>query len=162
MKQTPTHPDSTETLARTPHMEDLQALTEKKVDLLGRFSHATREINSALDQEEFGRVPISIKKRQDVINRVNILDKKIEQAIFVLRMECLSGSDQEEVEDSLKRIEDIVSLLVADEQECLSRVRAQYDAAKASILDMQAKRKVTQGYQHKGLRVPRFVNSQIG
>ncbi|MBI9074752.1 MAG: hypothetical protein JEZ02_05000 [Desulfatibacillum sp.] len=162
MKHTQDNPQVPENLAVIPYLEELCTLTKEKAGLLGKYSDATQEINQALDEDDFSKVPIGIQKRQEVIRRVNILDKKIEQAMFVLRMDCLSEKDQAKVEESVKHIEDIVSLLVADEQKCLSRVRVRYDAAKAGLLDMQAKRRVFKGYRATGPRAPRFVDSQIG
>ncbi|ACL02351.1 hypothetical protein Dalk_0646 [Desulfatibacillum aliphaticivorans] len=163
MKHTPNNSRCGKDLAAPSSPDEFCNLTEQKAGLLGKYSEATHEINSALDEEDFSKVPVGIKKRREVIKRVNILDKKIEQAMFVLRMDCLSEKDQERVEESIKHIEEIVSLLIADEQKCLSRVRARYDAAKSGILDMQEKRKMSRGYRfNNGPRAARFVDSQVG
>ena len=163
MKHTPEISQPLEDLAKEPSLSMFCQLAEKKEGLLGKFSQATREINQALEEDDFSKVPAGIKKRQEVIRRVNLLDRKIEQAMFVLRMDCLSEKDQAKVEESIKHIEEIVSMLIADEQKCLSRVRARYDAAKSGILDMQVKRKMSRGYRcNTGPRIPRFVDSQIG
>lgn len=138
----------------------VQVLLEEKTGLLHQFADATEQINEVLDSDDYSRVNASLDKRQRVINKVNLLDKRIEEVIFVLKMECYD-EERRNVENSLKSMEALVSGLVSDEQKCLARVNAKYKNAKARILEMQSKRKVARGYSvPKGASLSRFVDTQ--
>ncbi len=144
-----------------PDVEGFQSLVESKVQLLGGFAQATQTLDTAWEAEDFLKVRTSIRDRQDIIERVRALDKKIGEALFVLKMECISSQDHEGVESALKQLEDTVAQLVVGEQECLTRVRATYDTAKAEIIAMQSQRKGSQGYAPPRKPAPsRFVDSQ--
>ncbi len=160
MKQAPHNvetvlpPDSCSTL------EKVQALFKEKTGLLDEYAVATKAVTEVLENDDYTKVNASLDKRQRVINQVNLLDKRIEEVVFVLKMECY-GNDRKTVEESLKRMEALVSSLIMDEQKCLARVRDKYENAKAQILEMQSKRKVVRGYSAPaGSFVSRFVDTQ--
>lgn len=140
-------------------LEKFHALLEEKESLLNEYGKATAAINGLLEAEDHAKINVGIEKRQNIINQVNLLDKQIEEIVFVFKMGCFSSDEQEKVEESFKKIENLVSLLAVAEQKCLSRVKARHEAAKTRILDMRAKRRANKGYAPgNGPFVSRFVD----
>lgn len=132
----------------------------QKAALLDRFSQITTGIKGMLESKEIETIASHIEERQGIINRIESIDKELEQLESDSRSSGsnLSGRAKGLITDNLRQVRTSLERLADMDRECLESARAAHDSIKSDILGIRSGLQATRGYGRTRNNTPRFLD----
>ena len=136
------------------------ARLREKIRLLGSYTQATDKIKEALEFKDILRLDRDLKKRQGVIDKIEDIDKEVDNLVQAkgFSIEKLSDKARDLFRGYFDQIRTVLESISGPDKGCLELARAEHDCIKSEILKVQRVRQVARGYKPTSHQTPRFLD----
>lgn len=98
-------------------IENFNVLLKEKKEILEKFLHLTEEQGKALVNSDYDRIINILNEKQNLIEKVNLLDLEIKDDIF----------ESEEAKDMFKEIKEIIARAIEQDEKNIQLIKKNRD-----------------------------------